>query len=611
MKKLVLANIIACLLFSFSLSAQNKQDKNQVDFSLAKQYMGEEKFEEAIGLLEDLLDKKFDNSYYQLLNEAYTKTNQTKKQEKLIKHSIKKNKDNPLYVIDLGMFYFNNNEQDKAKDQFEKVIKNLKANNSEITKVANYFSSARQYEYASQAYKQGRKLFNDDTKYTYEITYIYQMLGKNDEIAKEYLVWLRKDPKALNQIEVNINNLFYRDKDDKLYETFSNVVLEEVKKDTKNQQFNLLYYWLLMKKNDYSSAFIQAKAIDKRFNNSDGFQVNEYCQMAMNNNRFEYALQGFEFLSKQGEEMMEKYQVKQNILNCLYNQFIQKSTHTQKEISSLEKEYKQFFTSEGYTYKTAKTMQQYADVLAYWINQPQEAIDLLDTIIAMRQIPNQLRAECKLTRADIFLINGDIWEASLIYSQVEKDFKNETIGSEAKLRNALLSYFTGDFPWALSQADALRSSTTKLIANDAMELSLLINENMDEDSTYRGLTWFAKADFALYQNKLQEAETYLDSIDNWYVLHPLFDEVLYKRAQIAIKEDNYQKADSLLGVLIMKYPIDLMADDALMLLAQINEEKFNNKTKAKEYYEKIILDYSSSLYINQARKKYKELSTSN
>ena len=611
MKKLVLANIIACLLFSFSLSAQNKQDKNQVDFSLAKQYMGEEKFEEAIGLLEDLLDKKFDNSYYQLLNEAYTKTNQTKKQEKLIKHSIKKNKDNPLYVIDLGMFYFNNNEQDKAKDQFDKVIENLRANNSEITKVANYFSSLRQYEYASQAYKQGRKLFNDDTKYTYEITYIYQMLGKNDEIAREYLVWLRKDPKALNQIEVNINNLFYRDKDDKLYETFSNVVLEEVKKDTKNQQFNLLYYWLLMKKNDYSSAFIQAKAIDKRFNNSDGFQVNEYCQMAMNNNRFEYALQGFEFLSKQGEEMMEKYQVKQNILNCLYNQFIQKSTHTQKEISSLEKEYKQFFTSEGYTYKTAKTMQQYADVLAYWINQPQEAVDLLDTIIAMRQIPNQLRAECKLTRADIFLINGDVWQASLTYSQVEKDFKNETIGSEAKFRNALLSYFTGDFPWALSQADALRSSTTKLIANDAMELSLLINENMDEDSTYRGLTWFAKADFALYQNKLQEAETYLDSIDNWYVLHPLFDEVLYKRAQIAIKEDNYQKADSLLGTLIMKYPSDLMADDALMLLAQINEEKFNNKAKAKEYYEKIILDYSSSLYINQARKKYKELSTSN
>jgi predicted Zn-dependent protease len=611
MRKLVLVNIVACLLFSFSLSAQNKQDKNQVDFSLAKQYMGEEKFEEAIGLLEDLLDKKFDNSYYQLLNEAYTKTNQTKKQEKLIKHSIKKNKDNPLYVIDLGMFYYNNNEQDKAKDQFDKVIENLKANNSEITKVANYFSSLRQYEYASQAYKQGRKLFNDDTKYTYEITYIYQMLGKNDEIAREYLVWLRKDPKALNQIEVNINNLFYRDKDDKLYETFSNVVLEEVKKDTKNQQFNLLYYWLLMKKNDYSSAFIQAKAIDKRFNNSDGFQVNEYCQMAMNNNRFEYALQGFEFLSKQGEEMMEKYQIKQNILNCLYNQFIQKSTHTQKEINNLEKEYKQFFTSEGYTYKTAKTMQQYADVLAYWINQPQEAVDLLDTIIAMRQIPNQLRAECKLTRADIFLINGDIWEASLIYSQVEKDFKNETIGSEAKFRNALLSYFTGDFPWALSQADALRSSTTKLIANDAMELSLLINENMDEDSTYRGLTWFAKADFALYQNKLQEAETYLDSIDNWYVLHPLFDEVLYKRAQIAIKEDNYQKADSLLGVLIMKYPIDLMADDALMLLAQINEEKFNNKAKAREYYEKIILDYSSSLYINQARKKYKELSTSN
>ncbi len=607
-RKLYIIIYLICFVCSYStVYAQQKQDKQRMDYELARQYISEEKYMEAISLLEDLVDKYFRDDYYKLLKNAYIQTQNAKKQEKLIKKAIKKSNNNFRYIIDLGTFYIDNNEKTKGEKQYDNVLKDMQANNSEIVQIANYFSQLRNYDYAVRTYLKGREIFKDETKYTYELTYFYQLLGKNEDIAKEYLILLNKNPNMLNQIEVNINNLFERDKDEKLYEIFSETVLDEVKKQPQKKEINLLYYWLLIQNNNYASAFIQAKAIDKRFNDSKAYQVNDFSIIAMNNLQYEYALQGFEHLLKQDKEFVANYNVLQNRLTCLYNQFTQKIHHTDKETSSLQKEYHQTLKLLGYNKESSGIMQQYANLLAYHLHQPEQAVELLDTIINMREVSNLIKADCKLTRADIYLINGDVWEASLTYSQVDKDFKNETIGSEAKFRNACLSYFTGNFAWAESQFDALRSSTTKLIANDAMEYSLLIKENMDEDSTYKGLTWFANADFCLYQNLIPQAEKYLDSIEIWYVSHPLFDEVLYKRAEIAIKQNDYHKADSLLQDIITKYPYDLKADDALMLLAQLNEEQFNDKNKAKEYYEKIILDYPSSLYIQQARKKYKEL----
>ena len=211
----------------------------------------------------------------------------------------------------------------------------------------------------------------------------------------------------------------------------------------------------------------------------------------------------------------------------------------------------------------------------------------------------------------ILLFSGSVWEASLLYMQVEKDFKNDLIGSQAKYKNAQLSYYNGDFEWAKSQLDVLRASTSKPIANDAMQLSLLISDNMDEDSTYTMLAYFAKGDMLLYQKKYTEACQYYDSVCVRNMSHPLFDEILMRKAQIALQQGNYPLADSLLQNVVQLYPADILADDALFLLATINEEQLGNPSKALDYYEKIILDYPASLYIAESRKKYNMLKNKN
>ena len=232
---------------------------------------------------------------------------------------------------------------------------------------------------------------------------------------------------------------------------------------------------------------------------------------------------------------------------------------------------------------------------------------MLDDVLEIPRLKPAVRDEVKLELGDLLLFAGSVWDASLLYMQVEKANKNDVLGAQAKFKNAKLSYFNHDFEWANSQLKVLRSSTSKLVANDAMELSLLISDNMEDDSTYGMLELFADAELLLYRNQLDSAWNGFDAISRAVLSHPLFDEILMRKAQIRIKQARYVEADSLLQRLVDFYPYDITADDALMLRAEINEDRLENPATALECYEKLLLDYPSSLYSDRARKRYNAL----
>jgi TolA-binding protein len=208
---------------------------------------------------------------------------------------------------------------------------------------------------------------------------------------------------------------------------------------------------------------------------------------------------------------------------------------------------------------------------------------------------------------DIYLMSGNQWEATLLYSQVEKANKNDTIGFTAKYRNAKLFYYIGEFDWSKAQLDVLKASTSKLIANDAMELSLLISDNMDEDSSYTALTVYSKADFFAFQNKFDSAFIKLDSIEKFYPASKLMDEVCFKKADIYIQTGKYELADSMLQKIVTNYPSYILADDALFRLAELNEYQFKNKAKAQQLYQDLMTNYPGSLFVVEARKRFRNL----
>jgi TolA-binding protein len=204
-------------------------------------------------------------------------------------------------------------------------------------------------------------------------------------------------------------------------------------------------------------------------------------------------------------------------------------------------------------------------------------------------------------------MQGEIWEATLLYSQVDKVFADDVLGHEARFRNAKLSYYNGDFKWAQSQFDVLKASTSKLIANDALDLSVFILDNLGLDTTDMALKLYAEADLLSFQNKFAEAYSKLDTLARLFPKHFLDDDILYAKAQINMKQKNFEVAAELFKKVVELFPEEIRADNSLFELAELHENQLNNIEKAKEYYERIFTEYSSSTFAVEARKRFRKL----
>jgi tetratricopeptide (TPR) repeat protein len=198
-------------------------------------------------------------------------------------------------------------------------------------------------------------------------------------------------------------------------------------------------------------------------------------------------------------------------------------------------------------------------------------------------------------------------EALIYYSQIQKSLKNHTLGQEARFKIAKTSFYKGDFDWALTQLKVLRNSTSQLIANDAMHLSLLISDNTFQDSTQVALKKYATADFMAFQGKTKEAISIIDQILEEHKGAKIEDEALFKQGQLLEQQKNYEKAKLNYLKILDFFKEDILADNALFALAKLYDEQFEDKVLAKKYYEQLIFEYEDSIYFQEARKRYRIL----
>ncbi|MBK9733638.1 MAG: hypothetical protein IPO92_01195 [Saprospiraceae bacterium] len=252
-------------------------------------------------------------------------------------------------------------------------------------------------------------------------------------------------------------------------------------------------------------------------------------------------------------------------------------------------------------------MQEFADFEALFINDLDTAIVILEELRQFGGLQPEMVAKAKLSLGDYYLMNGERWEASLLFSQVDKDFKEGYMGELARYRNAKLSYYSGDFEWAQEQFKILKGATSKLISNDAIDMSVFILDNLGMDTTEVTLKMFAEADLLTFQNKFVEALKKLDSIKLIFPEHSLEDDVLYSKAQIYKKERKTDLVVEMYQKIIDNFNDEIRADNAIFELAELYEEVLLNPEKAKVLYEKLFVDYSGSTFAVEARKRYRRL----
>jgi tetratricopeptide (TPR) repeat protein len=389
-------------------------------------------------------------------------------------------------------------------------------------------------------------------------------------------------------------------------DTYRSVLLKKSQQNPDELLYNELLLWHSIQQKDFQFAILQAKALDRRYS-ENGQRVFDLAALCVSNENYDAAIDGYKYIIKKDKGTDLAMRSRIELINTEFRQYKSLFLQDKSKLLLMQQDYVSLLNELGKNPFTVPLILNLAHLQAFYLGETDQAIELLLQAISISKISLAIQAECKLELADIYLFSDEQWEATLLYSQVEKTFKNEPLGHEAKFRNAKLSFYIGEFGWALAQLDVLKAATSKLIANDALELSLLISDNIEEDSVTIPLSMYAKADLLEFRNRDQDALVVLDSISMLYPMHSIADNVLFKKAEIFSKNGKFDLAAANYSEIIEKYPYDLLADDALFNLAGLYENQLHNKDKAMELYEKILTQFPGSLYVVEARKHFRAL----
>lgn len=574
------------------------------DETLANSYLQNGEFDKAVELFQGLWEKNnYEYKYYRPLYTCLLQLKKYDELEKVIKKELKKNDNAPQFVVDLGYMYAQVPNAEKAKEQFDKALKDLKPYDATIRSLANIFEAYHLYDYVIAVYDKGGKLIHNETFYSFEMAQANLKKGDVAATVKFFLINLETNPGNMQTIKNTIQSS--RD-EEKLLAELETQLYAKVQKSTTNEDYIDLLTWVYIQNKDFEGALVQMKAVDRR-KNENGIRVLNIARMAQTEGDYTNAISGYEYVVAKGKFNAMYFQARTELLNCRKEKISKNLNYTQADLEGLKSDYLSFIEENERGFRTAQSMKELADLEGFYLHDLKSAIDLCNELIAMPGVNQQLKNQTKLSLGDFYLIDGDVWESTLIYSQVDKDEKDSPLGEEARFRNAKLAYYKGDFDWAQTQLEALKGSTSELISNDAINLSVFIIDNLGLDTVEQPMQMFAKAELLMYQNKDEQARGTLDTITYLYPGHALFDDIEYLKAQMFVKHRQYDKAVPLLEDIIKNYKQDLKGDDATFLLGKIYEEQLNDKAKAMEYYKTIITDYNSSLLVIEARKRYRLL----
>lgn len=592
---------ILAFLFLFSAIAAIAQPGR--DETLANSYLQNGEYDKAAELFQSLWDKSNnDPKYYTSLYKSLIFLKKYDELEKVVKKMIRKDP-SPQYAVDLGYLYAQIPNAEKAKEQYEKVLKDIKPNEISVRTTASAFESYRLYDYVVVTYDKGNKIVKDNTYFSFEMASAYLSKGDVTGAVTNFLEYSDRFPQNVQQIK---NLIQTSAQQEKLLAEMETQLYSRVQKNPGKEEYIELLTWVYIQNKDFEGALVQMKALDKR-KNENGARVINIARMAQTEGFYSDAISGFEYVVNKGSGSSLYFQARTELLNCRKEKIQKDINYTRADLEGLKNDYLTFINDNGRSFRMAQSMKELADLEGFYLHNIASATAICNEIIAMPGVSQQLKNQTKLSLGDFYLIEGDVWESTLLYSQVDKDEKDSPLGEEARYRNAKLAYYKGDFEWAQTQLEALKSSTSELISNDAINLSVFIIDNLGLDTIETPMQMYAKAELMLYQNKPDEARGTLDTITYLFPGHALYDDIEYTKAQIYLQKKEVEKAVPLLEDIIKNYKTDLKGDDATFLLAEINERFLNNKEKAKELYQNIITDYNSSLLVIEARKRFRVL----
>ena len=581
--------ILLFLFISLFASAQNEQ--------LANNYFDRGEFEKALVSYEELLKMQPGNSnYFQRVVECYQELEQFAKAEKTIQERMDKYRQNTL-LVELGYNYQLQKNDAKATKYYKEAIDKIKSNASEVYGIAYLFERKVLVDYALLAYqtaieKEPKMSFN------FQMALLYGQKGNTDLMIEMFLAESFQNPQNLPAIQNQLSRFMSEDTNENFNNALRKALLVLTQK-TQDIFWNDFLAWYYVQLKEYGKAFIQQKAIYKR--NPESFEsIVNLAELAIEDKDSTAAKDILTFVLENTTNLdllirANSYLVELKIENA-----------TEKDFPAITKELDDLIKKFGVSPYTLSLLKLDANFSAFHLKDTEKAKQILKNAMEMPLNKYQL-AELKMDLADILLFEEKFNQALIYYSQIENDLSGDVIGQEASLKTAKTSYYKSDFQWATHQLKVLKSASTQLIANDALDLFLLISDNTVEDSTQVALKQFARGDFLLYQNRKPEALLQFQLILKEHKEEEIEAVTLLRIGKIFEKQGDYLKALENYNEIITNHKDGIYVDEALYFSAEIYNLKLNDPEKAKPLYEEMIFKHEDSIYAVDSRKKYRQL----
>ena len=570
----------------------------QEDF-LAKRYFEDGDYEKAVVFYEKLVEKDPRRTdYKEGLIACYQQLERYEEAEKFLLNTLALGKPYPTFNIELGYNYTLQNNSEKAAEYYDKAIAVIDENPNYGYGIGFRFQKYALLDYALKAYSRAMEL-NPKLDYNYQMARIYGEQGTIDKMYSSYLTLIREKKASMSNVLRNFDDFISEDAEAENNIKLKTILLQNAQKDP-DVLWNQLLSWLFVQQKQYGSAFRQEKAIYKRMNGATIQRLENLGDLTLEGNAIDVAQDIFQYIIANANDEVTKLNAQLNSID------IELLNADEKTVNEVQKRFEELIEIYGYKNQTLQLQIAYANFLTFKKNMPQPAVAILKNSL---ELPINARgtAYIKMTLGDILVFDKKFNEALIYFSQIQKKLKNDVLGQNARYKVAQTSFYKGDFDWALTQLKVLRSSTSQLIANDAMQLSLLISDNSLEDSTQTALRKYARADLLAYQNKTKEAIAELNGILIDHKGEKIEDDALLKQGELLEEIKDYAAAELNYRKIIEFYGAGILADDAHFQLGELYRTILNAPEKAKAQYEKIIYNYQDSYYFPQARQYFRKL----
>ncbi len=588
------------LLFCFSLFLPTSQiGLSSQTTQQAHNYFDQGEYEKALSTYKRVYKKEPNNTNVLI---GIIKTQQQLEDydavEKLIKGKLSGRRDRGTLLVEMGYNYQLQKKDSLSTLFYDKAIELVEENTNNAYRVGKAFQEHSLLQEAVKTYETGMRL-NPKANYSVQLARIYGELGDTEKMFDSYLTLIQKSTGYVRTAQRNFGQYITDDPENEANIIFRKLLLKKLQTE-QNILYNDFLSWLFIQQKEYKKAFIQEKAIYKRSEgNIQG--IVDLAGIAVEEQAGEVAEEILQYIIDNALDDATKLDAERVLL---YLQ-VQKVTSVEEKIALRTRYESLLKVYEQWEYAVPVKID-YAHFLAFNNEQAADAISYLKKQIKLER-SRFPQARLKMELADILVLEEKFNQALIYYSQVQKDITNNVISQEARFKVAKTSYYKGDFAWAEAQLNVLKAGATQLIANDALELLLVIRDNSQEDSLQTALKKYAKADLLSYQNRPDAAISLYGEILEIHKGESIEDETLLAQAALLEAKSAFAKASKNYEMIIEYFGDGTLADNAHYKLAELYAGPLNEPEKAKQHYERIIFDFQDSIYYVEAQKKYRQL----